>query len=217
MPSENIFSIDTFTNYTSSDYNGFYPNPEAEYSFVWKSPPFDELKDYTGPREERKFASLKEYSEATGQDANSIIVDYDIFENVSRADTEIVSRVYKAEILRVEALGFPFKPTDGITKICEGDEGDDGDGGDVLDFRLKPNSVAVDAGCILPNINDGFSGRAPDLGALEAGQPLPVYGPRLLSVQGPNRPGPLGLGQKATAHAYDRCRGWLRCFKIRRG
>jgi len=30
----------------------------------------------------------------------------------------------------------------------------------------------------LPTITDGFTGRAPDLGALEAGQPLPHYGPR---------------------------------------
>jgi hypothetical protein len=47
-----------------------------------------------------------------------------------------------------------------------------------LDFRLHPNSAGVDAGCILPNINDDFAGKAPDLGALEVGQPLPVYGPR---------------------------------------
>lgn len=46
------------------------------------------------------------------------------------------------------------------------------------DFRLRPGSAAVDAGCRLPNVNDGFAGRAPDLGALEVGQPLPVYGPR---------------------------------------
>ena len=47
-----------------------------------------------------------------------------------------------------------------------------------MDFRLKPGSVAVDAGCILPNINDGFAGKAPDLGALEVGQPATIYGPR---------------------------------------
>ena len=47
-----------------------------------------------------------------------------------------------------------------------------------LDFQLKPNAAAVDAGCILPNVNDDFTGRAPDLGALEVGQPVPVYGPR---------------------------------------
>ena len=36
----------------------------------------------------------------------------------------------------------------------------------------------MDAGAILPNINDGFIGSAPDLGAYELGQPLPTYGPR---------------------------------------
>jgi hypothetical protein len=47
-----------------------------------------------------------------------------------------------------------------------------------LDFRLHENAAAVDAGCILPNVNDGFRGNAPDLGALEVGRPVPVYGPR---------------------------------------
>ena len=47
-----------------------------------------------------------------------------------------------------------------------------------LDFRLAPAGKAVDAGTRLPNVNDDFSGKAPDLGAYEAGQPAPVYGPR---------------------------------------
>ncbi len=47
-----------------------------------------------------------------------------------------------------------------------------------VDFRLKPGSAAIDRGVVLANINDGFTGKAPDLGALEAGQPLPIYGPR---------------------------------------
>ncbi len=47
-----------------------------------------------------------------------------------------------------------------------------------LDFTLKSGSPAVDAGTLLPNINDGFSGKAPDLGALESGMTEPVYGPR---------------------------------------
>jgi len=47
-----------------------------------------------------------------------------------------------------------------------------------FDLRLKPGSVAVDAGCVLPNVNDGHMGKAPDLGAYEVGQPLPHYGPR---------------------------------------
>jgi hypothetical protein len=48
----------------------------------------------------------------------------------------------------------------------------------AADFRLKPGSAVVDAGCRLPNINDDFGGRAPDLGALELDRPVPVYGPR---------------------------------------
>jgi len=47
-----------------------------------------------------------------------------------------------------------------------------------FDFRLKPGSAAVDAGTVLPNITDDFSGRAPDLGALELDRPVPHYGPR---------------------------------------
>ena len=38
-----------------------------------------------------------------------------------------------------------------------------------LDFRLRPGSAAIDRGVALPNVNDGFAGKAPDLGALEAG------------------------------------------------
>ena len=36
----------------------------------------------------------------------------------------------------------------------------------------------VDAGILIPNINDHFRGDAPDCGAYEAGQELPHYGPR---------------------------------------
>jgi hypothetical protein len=46
------------------------------------------------------------------------------------------------------------------------------------DFSLAPASNAVDRGARLLGINDGFTGTAPDLGALELGCPVPVYGPR---------------------------------------
>jgi hypothetical protein len=48
----------------------------------------------------------------------------------------------------------------------------------TIDLRLAPGSAAVDAGQVLPGINDGYKGRAPDLGAYELGEPLPHYGPR---------------------------------------
>ena len=44
-------------------------------------------------------------------------------------------------------------------------------------------SKAVDAGVSIPTVNDGFTGRAPDLGALEVGKPAPKYGPRWLKAQ----------------------------------
>jgi hypothetical protein len=47
-----------------------------------------------------------------------------------------------------------------------------------VDPRLSPGSRAVDAGVVLPNVNDGFQGRAPDLGCCELGEPLPHYGIR---------------------------------------
>ncbi len=144
VPAETLFAVDTFTNYTSSDYNGFRPDPQAEYSFIWKSPSFNKLRDYASSREERKYKTLADYTKSTGQDKHSVIVDYDIFQKV-----------------------FPVDDATNIYRVED------------LDFRLKPEAAAVDAGCILPNVNDGFTGRAPDLGALEVDQPLPVYGPRL--------------------------------------
>jgi hypothetical protein len=50
-----------------------------------------------------------------------------------------------------------------------------------LNFKLKAGGKAIDAGVALPTINDGFTGRAPDLGALEYGKPEPHYGPRWIT------------------------------------
>ena len=53
---------------------------------------------------------------------------------------------------------------------------------DPADLRPKAGSVVVDAGVRLPNINDDFQGAGPDMGAYEAGESLPHYGPRPRSV-----------------------------------
>jgi hypothetical protein len=50
-----------------------------------------------------------------------------------------------------------------------------------LNFRLKAGSKAVDAGVVVPTINDNFVGRAPDLGAIELGAPELKYGPNWLT------------------------------------
>ena len=74
--------------------------------------------------------------------------DYDVFVNVPKLDAQDETTVQK--VYKAESF----------------------------DFRLKPGSAAVDRGTILPNVTEGFSGRAPDLGALEIGQAPPHYGPR---------------------------------------
>ncbi len=50
-----------------------------------------------------------------------------------------------------------------------------------LNFRLKPGGKAADAGTPLATVNDGFAGKAPDLGAVEVGRPEPHYGPRWIT------------------------------------
>jgi hypothetical protein len=98
--------------------------------------------------EQRRFPTLAAYSQATNQDSHSVLVDYDIFVNVPKLDAQDRETVQRV-----------YKAED-------------------FDFRVKPGSAAIDRGTPLAGITDGFSGKAPDLGALELGQPLPHYGPR---------------------------------------
>jgi hypothetical protein len=148
-----LFSITTNTNYTSSDYNGFGPMPGAQVNFGWNSPPLDVLADYPGPGlrptlETRAFNTLADYSGATGQDSHSVMLDYSVFENVPRLDA--------LDMANVQRL---YDAND-------------------LDFALVRGAAALDKGMVLPTITDGFSGAAPDLGALERGVDAPHYGPR---------------------------------------
>jgi hypothetical protein len=56
------------------------------------------------------------------------------------------------------------------------------------DVTLASTSNAVDRGIVLPNVNDGFTGSAPDLGAVESGCPTPIYGPRPAGIDESNEP-----------------------------
>jgi hypothetical protein len=140
-----VFAVTTYTNYSSSDFNGFRINPGKADSFEWNSPAFGVAAAFGQTPVQRRYGSLREYGEATKQDQHSVLVDYDAFVRVPIPDPADPQRVYTPD-------GF--------------------------DFSLRPGSVAIDAGVELPTITDGFTGRAPDLGAFEYGRPQFQYGPR---------------------------------------
>jgi hypothetical protein len=140
-----VLAVTTYTNYSTSDYNGFRPNPGFDDAFEWNSPPKEVQADFVGQLQTRHFKTLQDYSETTGQEKHSVLIDFNAFANVTLPNNSDPQHVYKPE---------------------------------DYDFRLKPGSAAIDKGAVLPSITDGFTGTAPDLGALEFGQPVPHYGPR---------------------------------------
>jgi hypothetical protein len=56
------------------------------------------------------------------------------------------------------------------------------------DVTLAAGSPPIDKGIVLANINDGFRGAAPDLGADELGCGAPIYGPRPEGTDETNEP-----------------------------
>ena len=138
------------TAYSTYDYDGFRPNRGVDSQFTWVGPRAGILVDYDRPQNEaQRFKTLAEFSAATGQESHGVELDYDIFTNLR-----------------------PPIPPDSSRPGAPYDAG-------ALDFTLRPGSKAVDSGVRIPNVNDGFSGKAPDLGAVETGRQMPVYGPRL--------------------------------------
>ena len=147
-PEGQLFGLTSRSNVSSSDYNAFYPaaNPEGNRSFTWTSPDFtNKSVENNAARITRYFATLAEYSRATGQDTHSVLIDWDTFVGAPMPDRNDIGRIYTI---------------------------------DELNFELKPDSPAVDAGMFIPNVTEDYEGAAPDIGPYELGQPLPVYGPR---------------------------------------
>ncbi len=144
-PASPVLSLITWTNYSSSDYNGFYAG-DGSAPFSWNSPDFSVAAKPRVQPVWRAFASLKAYQDATRQDQHSFMISFDDFVNVK-----------------------PIDPKASIHTLYDGA---------TLDYRLKPDAPEIDKGVVIPNITDGYAGKAPDLGAVEFGQPLPHYGPR---------------------------------------
>lgn len=89
-----VLAMGTFTNYSSSDYNGFRADPSGAFAYEWVSPPFEVKADYQNKLEVRRYRTLSEYSQSTHQDTHSVELDYDIFVNVKMPDRSDPQRLY---------------------------------------------------------------------------------------------------------------------------
>lgn len=144
-----VFSVETFTPWSTSDYNGFGP-ATGPAPFAWAQPADAADYDARAERPLQSFASLDDYAAATGRDTHSRMIDWSVFTKASAPDAGDPTHIYRPE---------------------------------DFDFSLVANSAAIDAGVVLPGINDDYDGAAPDLGAIEFGKAVPTYGPRPLAEQ----------------------------------
>ncbi|GAB3926456.1 hypothetical protein [Larkinella terrae] len=103
--------------------------------------------------EQAGFKTLTSLTKASGLEAHGITVDYDVFEDLQKP--------FQAK------AGSPLGNMPGPVYHAVD-----------LNFKLNPNGKAVDAGVFIANVNDNFTGKAPDLGALEVGSPPVIYGVR---------------------------------------
>lgn len=128
----------TYTDYSTTDYNGYMAG-----LIGWAMPKFGWIDQEKWEVKWEYFPDLKAFAAATGYETHGVVLGYDAFEKMEKAE--------------------------GLTKVYDPAS---------VNFNLKANGPAVDAGCILPNVNDGYTGKTPDLGARELGVPPPHYGPR---------------------------------------
>jgi hypothetical protein len=82
--------------------------------------------------------------------------------------TSLPGTEYERHGVRVglDALAVPTFPDDPLREY------------EPPDLRPRGDGPLVDRAMLIPNVNDSFRGAGPDLGAYEAGEALPVYGPR---------------------------------------
>jgi len=102
-----------------------------------------------------EFETLGDLKKASGLEEHGITVDYDVFEDLEKPIQGPVGTPMG------EMPGPVYHAVD-------------------LNFELNPQGKAVDAGVLIPNVNENFNGKAPDLGALEVGGPEVIYGARNL-------------------------------------
>ena len=95
--SKNGFGVVTFTNYSSSDYNGFYIADSFQNKFNWSSPPKGVVADYEHRPASQSFGSLREYARATGQDTHSVMFDPGSFVSFTMPNRSDMSYLYPTD------------------------------------------------------------------------------------------------------------------------
>jgi hypothetical protein len=149
-PDRGVLRIANSDSVNTSDYNGYRPNRNVAAQYQWFQPPKGQ-RIYEADKDAwRSFATLTEFSNATGQEKHSMEVDFDIFNGLRPPDPAKRYATYHAM---------------------------------DLNFQLRAGAKAIDAGEVIPTVNEDFKGKAPDLGALESGSAVPHYGPRWLTWQ----------------------------------
>jgi hypothetical protein len=129
------------------------------YALVSGSPTAYSTMDYNAYRrnEADRLISWKDYEGNTAQyqSLEAFFAATGLEEHGMLADYHIFTRA------RAPVEGKTYEPGD-------------------YDLRLHKRVRALDVGVVLPQITDGFTGEAPDLGCYELGQEPPHYGPRPL-------------------------------------
>lgn len=147
-----VIAFRTSSERSMIDYNGHRLSKTKTAPFVFRAPLTCSGREGANGTQVREFGTWDEFRAATCLERHGVLVDYRVLENVPEPSLEILAGP--------EGNYYPLARPDG------------------LDFRPSAGGKAIDAGIRLPNVNDDFEGAGPDLGAIERGKPLPVYGPR---------------------------------------
>jgi hypothetical protein len=148
-----VFAIDSLTPWSDSDYNGFYSNqgPIANS---------DKPAEYAFQWNSPPAGAAVDYVSDREVRRFQTLSEYAKATGQDKHSSEIDYSIF------VNAAAPDFADP---TKLYSPAD---------IDLTLKPRSRAIDKGIELPGITDGFTGKAPDLGAFERGVPMPSYGPR---------------------------------------
>jgi len=112
-PDRGIMAWANATDTYSSDYNGYRPNKGVEKQYAWLAPAKGKTAYETKASDWKHFASLAEFSKATGQETHGLELDFDVFDRMVPADPTQRHAVY-------HAMDLDFKLKSGSKAIDAG-------------------------------------------------------------------------------------------------